>query len=282
MTKLIFGCGYLGKRIAKLWHNQGETVVVVTRSTSRAQEFAQLGYQTIVADVTQSHTLNNLPSAETVLFAVGFDRTVGNTIDDVYAEGMKNVLAELPPTVQHCIYISTTGVYGPAHGDWVDEHTPPNPQRAGGRASLAAEQLLTAHPLGNRSAILRHGGIYGPERIPYLDRLRAGQPIAAPSQGWLNLIHVDDAAQIILHTNHWLSSQQPTSSPHLFCVTDGQPVLRANYYREVARLIDAPHTQLYRPRPQLSRCRPRSIQSPHQQPEINPNHQPLPHLPILP
>ncbi|NOY43554.1 MAG: SDR family oxidoreductase [Planctomycetes bacterium] len=246
---LLFGYGYLGKRVAKLWQDEGATVSVVTRSNDRASELTQLGYHAIVADVTQPHTLGNLPKAETVLFTVGFDRTSDTTIADVYSGGMKNVLAALPASVKQFIYISTTGVFGPAGGNWVDENTPPNPQRDGGRASLAAEQQLASHPLGQRSAILRLGGLYGPGRIPYLDALRAGQPIAAPSQGWLNLIHVDDAARITLAADHWLAKQNPTTSPHIFCTTDGHPVVRRNYYREVAQRIAAPEPTFVDPDP---------------------------------
>jgi len=249
MTKLIFGCGYLGLRTAQLWLDQGEAVTVVTRSSDRAQQLTQLGYQTLVADVTQPHTLSNLPTADTVLFAVGYDRNSNDSIQEVYADGIKNVLAALPTTVQQFIYISTTGVYGPADGNWVDENTSPNPLRDGGRASLDAEHLLTTHTLGKHAAILRLGGIYGPGRIPYLAQLRAGQPIAAPSQGWVNLIHVDDAAQLALATDRWLTNQPQAPSPHIFCVTDGQPVVRANYYHKVAQCIKAPEPTFIEPDP---------------------------------
>ena len=140
MTKLIFGCGYLGERVARRWRDAGDDVVVVTRSGERAEGVSSKpATSAIVADVTQPATLANLPSAETVLFAVGFDRSAGGSIEEVYAGGMQNVLAALPSDVGRFIYISTTGVYGNAGGEWVDEDTPPDPQRDGGRASLAAE-----------------------------------------------------------------------------------------------------------------------------------------------
>ena len=180
--------------------------------------------------------------ADTVLFAVGFDRSAENTIHQVYADGVKNVLAALPASVERFIYISTTGVYGPAEGDWVDETTPPNPQRDGGKASLAAEQHL-----GENSIVLRLGGIYGPDRIPYLAKLRAGEPIAAPSEGWLNLIHVDDGAAVILAAEIWAKTQ--AAGQHTFCVCDGQPVVRGDYYREVARRIGAEPPQFVAPEP---------------------------------
>jgi nucleoside-diphosphate-sugar epimerase len=235
MTKLVFGCGYLGERVARRCREAGHDVTVVSRSPERAAEFERQGYRAIVADVTRPETLGNLPKTETVLFAVGFDRGSSQSMETVYAGGLQNVLTALPSSVGRMIYISTTGVYGSAGGQWVDEQTPPDPQREGGRASLAAERALAESPLGARSVVLRLGGIYGPGRIPFLDRLRAGEPIPAPSEGSLNLIHVDDAAAIVLAAD----AVDVEGGPRVYCVTDGCPVQRGEYYREVARRIGA-------------------------------------------
>ncbi len=107
--------------------------------------------------------------------------------------------------------------------------------------------MLAAHPLGRRSAILRLAGIYGPGRVPYIDQLRAGEPIAAPSAGWLNLIHVDDAAAIVVAVDRWLAAQPAAEGPHVFCVSDGAPVVRGEYYGEVARLLGAPAPRFIAP-----------------------------------
>ena len=72
--------------------------------------------------------------------------------------------------------------------------------------------------------------------------------IAAPSAGWLNLIHVDDAATAVLAAERWLAQGQ-AAGPHLFCATGDQPVVRANYYREVARRIGAEPPQFVAPDP---------------------------------
>jgi len=236
MSKLIFGCGYLGERVAKLWSDAGDDVCVATRCVERATVLEAEGYKTVVADVANAETLIDLPSVDTVLFAVGFDRSSDHSIHEVYAGGVKNVLAALPSSVEHFIYISTTGVYGNADGEWVDETTPPNPQRDGGKASLTAEQHIHEMGLGANATILRLAGIYGLGRIPYLDKLRAGERIAAPSEGWLNLIHVDDAATIVLAAE---SATTQAVGPRVYCVSDGQPVVRGDYYREVAGLIGA-------------------------------------------
>jgi nucleoside-diphosphate-sugar epimerase len=247
-TRIIFGCGYLGFRVAKLWKSAGEHSITYTRNEQRVVELGVAGMFTAGGDVTQPETLISLQTlpalggtpVECLLYAVGFDRTAGPDIHSVYADGLRNVLAALPESVTRAIYISTTGVYGTAGGGWVDEETPPDPQRDGGKASLAAEEVLRAHPLGSRSAILRLAGIYGPGRVPYLDKLKSDEAIAAPSEGWLNLIHVDDAAQIVVAMDRWLAERDEQDGPHLFCVSDGSPVIRGEYYAEVARLIGAP------------------------------------------
>jgi nucleoside-diphosphate-sugar epimerase len=235
MSKLIVGCGYLGERVARKWREAGHAVAVATRSESRADMFRQRGYDAIVADVTRPDTLRNLPVAESVLFAVGFDRASNDSIEKVYAGGMKNLLATLSVDTGRLIYISTTGVYGPADGGWVDEVTPPDPQREGGRASLAAEDLISAHPLAHRSVILRLAGIYGPGRVPFIRELRAGEPIPARTSGWLNLIHVEDAAAVVV-----AAAEVPISGRSVYCVSDGVPVERGEFYSEVARQIGAP------------------------------------------
>lgn len=233
-TRLVFGCGYLGRRVAMRWLAAGDRVVAVTRSEQTARQFTELGLEPLVADVTKPETLRALPAAETLLYAVGYDRSGGPSIGEVYADGLANVLAAAPPAVGRVIYISTTGVYGDAGGDWIDEATPPAPSRDGGQASLAAEEILRTSPYASRSMSLRLAGIYGPDRLPYLAQLKAAEPIAAPSAGWLNLIHVDDAATTVL------TAADHPAPPPVVCVSDGQPPLRLDYYTEMARLLNAP------------------------------------------
>lgn len=276
MSKLIFGCGYLGERVAQLWIQQGHIVMGVTRSDEHSLELAKAGLFTVGADVTKPETLGCLKSLPhfsmfarinpqhdlvepvkesnaigTVLYAVGYDRTSRQSIHEVYAGGVRNVVDALPSDVGRFLYISTTGVYGDAGGAWIDETTPPDPQRDGGRASLAAEQVLASHPIGKNSIILRLAGIYGPGRIPLLDLLRAGAPIPAATAGHLNLIHVDDAATAVI-----AAAELPPfdDGPRIFCASDGYPVQRGEYYREVARLIGAPPPTFTAPDPNSPRA----------------------------
>ena len=260
--KLLFGHGYLGSRIARLWRAAGQEVAVVTWSEAKAEALRSLGYQAIVADVCDPATLTNLPPAEMVVFAVGYDRRTAaeHSIGEVYAGGVRNVLDAVQGSgfgVQRSekrsfanpkqgtgnpklfVYISSTGVYGDADGDWVDEATPCRPLREGGRACLAAEQAITMHPLGGNAVVLRLAGIYGPGRLPRSEALQRGEPIDAPKDGFLNLIHVDDAARSVLRVEALIDSDR-LAPPQTYCVADGRPGLRRDYYAELARLLGAP------------------------------------------
>jgi nucleoside-diphosphate-sugar epimerase len=241
MAKLIFGCGYLGRRVAAAWLKAGETVYAVTRSSQRASEFEAAGLKPITADVTRPATLVHLPAVDTVLYAVGFDRAALKSIHEVYVDGLRNVLDALPQETGRLIYVSSTGVYGQTDGDWVDEESPCRPERAGGRACLEAERLIQAHAIAPRSVILRLAGLYGPGRIPRQDELRAGLPISAPTDGCLNLIHVDDAVSVVL------AAEQRAQIPNLFTISDGAPAERRAYYEEVAHLLRAPPPQFAAP-----------------------------------
>jgi nucleoside-diphosphate-sugar epimerase len=99
---------------------------------------------------------------------------------------------------------------------------------------LAGEQVLQSSRFSSKAIILRMAGIYGPGRIPRSADLVAGRPIDVPEHGWLNLIHVDDAARIVL------LAEQRALPPQTYVVSDGHPVQRADYYRELARLLNAP------------------------------------------
>jgi nucleoside-diphosphate-sugar epimerase len=234
MPKLIFGCGYLGLRVAGLWRAAGHSVHAVTRSALRSDELTQAGIQPIVANPLGDSQIHVPQGVRTVLFAVGYDRSSSRSIHDVYVHVLARAISSVPDSVERFIYISSTGVYGNASGDEVDELSPCNPQRPGGKASLAAEQLLQSSRFASRAIILRLAGLYGPGRIPRAADLLAGRPIDAPAHGWLNLIHVEDAARVVL------LAEDHASPPKTYVVSDGHPVQRGEYYAELARLLNAP------------------------------------------
>jgi nucleoside-diphosphate-sugar epimerase len=235
--KLVIGCGYLGSRVARLWRDQGAEVSVVTRSSDRAAEFEAAGYTSIVADIADARSLGgiqDLGHLDSVLYAVGFDRASGRSKRDIYVDGLRNVLDLLPDTVDRILYISTMGVYGQNDGGWIDEKSLCEPTREDGHIHLEAENVLRRHTLADRAIILRLAGLYGPGRVPRRDELIAGKPVTSEPNAYLNLIHVDDAARISL------AIEQQVQPPRIYVISDGHPVVRREYYQELARLLNAP------------------------------------------
>lgn len=248
--RLIVGCGYLGQRVARLWHERGDHVWAVTRSPARAAEFEAAGWNPLVADILDpaavAAAIADMPPPESVLFAVGYDRGAGASIHEVYVNGLRrccDALLDRAPLLRSFVYISSTGVYGRVDGDWVDETSPCVPTRDGGRACLEAERLLAAGPFRERMIILRCAGLYGPGRVPMAAAIQAGEPIAAPADGFLNLIHIDDAAEIAA----WAADK--LAPPELLNVADGHPVIRREYYAELARVLSAPPPVFQPPAP---------------------------------
>ena len=142
---LVVGGGYLGGRAADAWLAAGRTVFVLTRG--RAAELSARGFIPIIGDVLDSATLAKLPAVETVLYAVGLDRSAGRSMRDVYVGGVGNVAANVP-TPAKFIYISSTSVYAQAGGEWVDEDSETAPREESGRVVLDAERELRRHVAG--------------------------------------------------------------------------------------------------------------------------------------
>jgi nucleoside-diphosphate-sugar epimerase len=234
MTKLIFGCGYLGRKVARLWRKAGDRVAAVTRSECRASDIQSDGIEPIIGDVCRTASLRALPEADTVLFSIGFDRAAGSSIHNIYVAGLRNVLDRLPASVSRFLYVSTTGVYGDHGQQWVDEQAACDPRTDGARAHWAAEQVLRSHPLGKRAIVLRLAGLYGPGRVPRKKELLASEPIVAPAEGYVNLIHIDDAAAAIV------AAGERGQPPRTYNVSDGHPVPRREYLRELAEILGAP------------------------------------------
>ena len=92
---------------------------------------------------------------------------------------------------------------------------------------------MPGHRLGPGTA-LRLAGIYGPGRLPRVDDLRNGAALTADPDSWLNLIHVDDAATVVM------AVADHASPGPLYVVSDGVPVRRREWYAHLAQLSGSP------------------------------------------
>lgn len=234
---LILGAGYLGLALADRLASEGRKVVAVSRSDPRAgsRDPTDRTWQWMHGDVTRRHTLDRLPFSPIVVVCVGHQRGGRTSPDAVHRIGIRNLLGVVAewPSVPHLVLVSTTGVYSQTGGVWVDERSVTRPNRESAWAHLRGEDVLRQRHPSERSTILRMSGLYGPGRLPQMQRLVRGEPVAADPNTYLNLVHRDDAVAAMR-----AAVQRRVAG--LFCVSDDTPVLRGDYYRELARSVDAP------------------------------------------
>ena len=239
MRRLIIGCGYLGRRVAARWVASGDEVFALTRSEQNAETLRELGVSPVVGDVTDAASLESLPACDTVLHAVGFDRSASASKREVYVDGLSNVLARMAGRCGRFIHISSTSVYGQQAGEWIDEGSPAGADTESGEICIAAERLVL-DPFSNpetrgQATVLRLSGIYGPDRLlSRIDALKNAQPLPGPEDGWLNLIHVDDATETVV------TCAEAKRLESVYLVSDDRPILRGEYYCLLAKLVGAP------------------------------------------
>ena len=164
---LIAGCGYVGTELACRLTIQGHDVWALRRSSGALPD----GVSGIRADLTEPASLVALPAPLDVVFytaaPAGHDEAAYRA---VYLQGLGNLVRALErqPTPPRLIVTSSTAVYAQHSGEWVDEDSPTEPLRSGGRIVLEGERRAFASRL--EVIVARLGGIYGPGRTQLIER----------------------------------------------------------------------------------------------------------------
>jgi len=240
---LIIGCGYLGVALAHKLIRQGVTVSGTTRGTARASELSESGVQPLILDVTQPLTFAAMRKAlESDLLDVYYlippgRAWAGELHDDPALRGVANILAALDNAwVHRAVLASSTAVYGQTGGDRVDAETTPQPADDRAKRLLHIERLwLEAGPAYR---VVRLAGLYGRDRIVGLGSVRRGHPLVGDPYAMLNLLHVDDAAELLPALARCDRARQ------VELASDGSPVPRIEYYQDLAKRVGVPPPRL--------------------------------------
>ena len=237
MRILIVGCGYVGSELLRIlptgWHADA-----LTRSASRSTELRELGANPIVMDWLEPIT--DLQQYDYILVAVPH-REVNDFGSQTHVRGLKNLLNSAGDHFRKIVYLSTTGVFGTTDSEQVTEDTPVSPSRVGPTIAVQAENFLTGRLNTAKLTILRLAGIYGPGRIPLAAKIRAGEPLAVPQSGFLNLVHVSDIARMIINV-----LQSELKLPY-YLFSDGNPVRRLEFYEYLAHLCGVTEPEFVEP-----------------------------------
>lgn len=237
MPVLILGCGYVGQRLARQLRSEGVEVTGVVRSEESAVKLRALGAHAIRADLDAPTQLPPLPTAGAEVYY--FMPPPGNGDVDSRLRRMLSTIdrTALPARV---VYISTSGVYGDCHGDWVDETHALNPATPRARRRLDAETELRgwSEATGVPIVILRVPGIYGPGKLP-LERLRQGLPLLREADSpYTNRIQVDDLVAVCR------AAMQRGRPGAVYNVSDGQPSNMTDYFNRIADRTGLPRPPL--------------------------------------
>lgn len=214
---LIVGCGYIGTALAEKLARSAE-VTGITSSDKRHARLQAIGVRPVIADVQDKHWLDSLPDHVDVI--VNTIASGGRDYRSTYWQSNHDLLAKYarqPP--QHFIYTSSTSVYSQIDGSIVTEQDETEASTPMREVLIETEQMLLANRPFPSIAILRLGGIYGPNRHALLDDLRDGvRSFPDDPNRWINQIHRDDAVSAILH----MISISPERK--IFNVVDDEPV----------------------------------------------------------
>ena len=222
---IVVGTGYIGKRV--LDRLEPGTATGLNRSPLAAVN----GQTVITLDLDRADCLSPmLPPASALLYTVAPPENVGTD------ERLARLLPMLDPLPERFVYISTSGVYGDRHGDFVDESATPAPATVRAKKRLAAEKMLQSWCNDNlvEIVILRVPGIYGPQRLG-LERIRRGEPIIRESEARPgNRIHADDLADCCI------AAMSRCNAAAIYNIVDGDYRSSSWFSKTVARLASLP------------------------------------------
>lgn len=189
MNLFVIGLGYTAQRFVELYGNAFAGIAGTTRSEDKRAQLTPFDVDLFDGTPPAATTLAKATAADVVLISV----PPGSGVDPVLAAFGEAITAG---RARRVVYLSTIGVYGDHQGAWIDEDTPLAPEHDRVRARVQVEEAWHAR-IGNRLAVLRLGGIYGPRRNALVE-LRAGRArrIVKPGQVF-NRIHVGDITQAI-------------------------------------------------------------------------------------
>ena len=226
----LIGCGYVGPRGARRLQANGHVVTALARSDESHALLRAQGLQAVQGDLDTPASLTALPMQGAMVYYFAPPPSSGTT--DPRMRNFLNAIASASRPAR-IVLISTSGVYGDCHGEWVTEDRPPQPIAKRAHRRLDAE--LTLSVWGDTHhvpvVILRVPGIYGPGRLPE-HRLRAGEPVLCEAESpWSNRVHIEDLVRACLaagecgHTNT------------VYNVSDGHPTTMTDYFNRVADVL---------------------------------------------
>lgn len=216
---LIIGCGDIGHRLAERLSQEHYQITGLRRQPPASSP--RLRY--LAADAADPAALTRALTErfDVVVVTLTPSQRTDEGYHHAYVLSCENLVRALgrqaqPPRL--VIFVSSTSVYGQTGGEWVDEESPTEPQRATARRLLEAERVIADSDFAH--CIVRFSGIYGPGRNRLVEQVRQGR--ATLSDRYTNRIHADDCAGVLAHLIERQRLGEPIDT--LYVASDDEPV----------------------------------------------------------
>lgn len=233
MTSVVFGCGDVGRRVAKFLMGMGVAVddIFAYVNTSKSAEIcARMKVIALTVDLDNEIRDLSLCDGAELYYTVAPQKS-GNR--DLRSRALLETWDAAGIKPKKVVVISTTGVYGDCAGQWIDELATVNPTTDRARRRLDSESVWAAWGQSNKVPIvvLRVPGIYAFSRLPK-QRLMKRTPVVNPAEcGYTNRIHADDLAMVCV------KAMELGVANEVYNVTDGVPGKISEYLQAAARIL---------------------------------------------
>ena len=202
MRLAIIGCGYVGSRVARLWHDAGNDVIVTTTSPNKITPLQTISDRVVILMGNDSDTLQRVISdRDVVLLSIGSKQRTPEVYRQTYLETAQNLVAAIKAGtgVKQIIYTGSYGLINDRSGGTIDETAAVKPKDEFGEILDRTEQVLLSAANANlKTCILRLSGIYGEGRelIKIFGRV-AGTTRSGSGDRYTNWVHVEDIVRAI-------------------------------------------------------------------------------------
>jgi nucleoside-diphosphate-sugar epimerase len=229
---LIAGCGDIGAAAARRLVYYGHEVVGLKRHPPQYDDKLQY----IKCDLTSRSDIEALDTDfDLVIFILTPDDRSEQSYSKAFELAVNNLLKRFSQNGGDArfIFISSTSVYGQAHGEWVDEQSATEPETITGQIILQAEKAFLSQ---GDNCVIRFSGIYGRNRSRLLDTVRKGGEVQYEPPYYTNRIHRDDCVEIIRFIANRMLAGEPVDS--LYLASDDDPAPKWDVFNYLARMLD--------------------------------------------
>ena len=225
---LIIGCGYLGQALVKELQLRQLPVHATTGHKHNLHRLENMGVSVGVLNINEPDTWHIRRQKE----GGGLNIYCLVPPGQIGMDSWPAFVAHLQTLTLHkAILASSTVVYGRRERE-VDADSEVDIDSTRAERQYRIEEVWQR--LGEVARIVRFAGLYGPGRIIGRRTVLNNERIPGQSGAWLNLIHISDAARLLLE----ISESQGAQTVELGC--DGRPVLRCEYYGDLAKHLNCP------------------------------------------